>query len=76
MAVFFNAMKVSDYDTWIVRVENEYLVAVAYVDTGMCRLSGSPYEALRFQDGADASMVARRAGGNAIRFNPITGRVG
>lgn len=69
-------MKVNDYDTWIIRFGKVYLVAVAYEDTGMCRFSESIYNAARFSDWNDANMIARRTGGEIMRFNPVTGVIG
>lgn len=68
-------MKVSDYDTYIVQYGKVYLVAVAYEDTKMCRLSNSPYDALTFDDVYDAKRVAGITRGSVASFNPITGRV-
>lgn len=69
-------MRVEDYDGWIIRVGSVYLVGIPYEDTGMCRLSNSPYEAARFDDVTVAVRLAKMANGNAVRFNPISGRVG
>ena len=69
-------MNISDYDGWIVKVGSVFLVAVAYEDTGMCRLSESPYNALKFDDREQARMIARRAGGTAVMFNPVSGVTG
>lgn len=69
-------MKIEEYDSWIVQVGEVYLVGMPYERTGMCRLSNSRYEALRFDDAAVASRIAHMAGGRAVRFNPISGRVG
>ena len=69
-------MDVHDYDFWLVKVGNEYLVAVAYEDTRMCRWSISPFDALRFVDVNDAIRIAQSAGGQIVKFNSITGRFG
>lgn len=68
-------MKVSDYDTYVIRYGNVYLVAVAYEDTKICRFSDSPYDALPFDDVYEAKRVASRTGGSAVRFNPVTGKI-
>ena len=66
-------MDIHDYDYWLVRVNNEYLVAVAYEDTRMCRWSTSPFDALPFKNVNDAIRIAQTAGGKIVRFNRITG---
>lgn len=68
-------MNVHDFDAWLVKTNGLYLVAVAYEDTHMCRWSDSPFDALRFEDVNDAIRIARTAGGQIVRFNPITGKI-
>ena len=68
-------MNVKQYDAWIVQVENQYLVAVAYKDTNMCRWSTSPFDAAQIEDINAALTIAKAAGGHIVRFNPITGNV-
>lgn len=68
-------MRIDDFNVYIVRLGNVYLVAMAYEDTGMCRLSESPYNALQFHDRADARKIAVMSGGQDVMFNPLTGRV-
>jgi len=68
-------MDISKYDVWLVRVGQEYLVAVAYDDTKMCRWSNSPFDALQITDINSAMIVARAAKGTVVRFNTITGKL-
>lgn len=70
-----NTMDINNYGGWIVFLDGEYLVAVAYEDTKYCRWSNSPYSAAFFTDVNDAINVARRVGGQIRRFNPIKGVV-
>ena len=69
-------MDVKNYGGWIVRSEGEYLIAVAYSDTRLCRWSNSPFNAAFFTRMDDAVRVAQKVGGEVLRFNPITGVVG
>ena len=69
-------MDMNAYDVWIVRFGTVFLVALAYEDTKMCRFSESKYDAAQFADINDAIWVAQRSGGEVVRFNPITGRIG
>ena len=69
-------MDVSVYDRWVIQFGNVYLVAVAYEDTKMCRLSDSPYDAATIDVYEDAMDFARHVGGKAVKFNPVTGVVG
>ena len=68
-------MDISTFDVWIVRFGTVFLVAVAYEDTKMCRFSESKYDAVQFTDMNDAIWVAKRSGGEVVRFNPITGKI-
>ena len=68
-------MKVSDYDTHLIRYGSVYLASVAYEDTGMCRLSENKYDAVRIPDRSDAERIASASGGEVVKFNPITGSV-
>ena len=68
-------MDFNNYGGWIVYANGEYLVAVAYTDTKLCRWSVSPYDAAFFPDKQDAERVALKVGGSIKRFNPITGKV-
>lgn len=67
-------MKITDYDVNIIKVNNEYLVAIPYEDTKVCRMSISPYDALPINDSVIANKIARKAGGTVVVFNQITGR--
>jgi len=69
-------MDVNSFNGWIVCVNGQYLVAVAYEDTRMCRWSSSPFDALLFDDVNDAVRIANPSGGYVRRFNPVTGRIG
>ena len=69
-------MKVEDYDAWVIRVGTVFLVGMPYTDTGMCRLSNSPYDAVKIKDECVAQRLAKLAGGEAVEFNPAIGRVG
>ena len=68
-------MDVSEYDVWLVQVGQDYLVAVAYEDTKMCRWSNSPFDALHIDDINSAMRIAKAAKGTVVRFNTITGRI-
>jgi len=68
-------MDVSIYDGWIIFAHGEYLVAVAYEDTRMCRWSTSPFDALLIHDVNEALRIAQIARGKIHKFNPITGRI-
>ena len=68
-------MDVNNYGGWVVFADGEYLVAVAYEDTKLCRWSTSPFSAAFFTDSNDALQVALKVGGQIRRFNPITGVV-
>lgn len=67
-------MNIKEYDVYIVQIKNVFLVGIPYEDTGVCRLSDSPYDAARFSSRSDARMIARMAGGTEVLFNPITGK--
>lgn len=64
---------IDSYNVWLVRVDTEYLVAVAYEDTKMCRWSRSPFDALQIKDLNSALEIAKAAKGTVVRFNTITG---
>lgn len=66
-------MGVDDYRTWIVRVGGQYLVAVPYRDTKVCRMSNSPYDAAPIENAEDAEALAGVMRGVAVQFNPVTG---
>jgi len=68
-------MKVSEYDSWIIQVGGVFLVGMPYEDTMMCRLSNSPYDAVPIEEQCVAERLARMAGGQAVKWNPVTGRV-
>ena len=69
-------MSIKEFDTYVIRLGNVYLVARPYEDSNVCRLSESVYDALQIGDERSAAMAAHRCGGVAVRFNPITGVVG
>ena len=68
-------MTKDDCWTWIVRRDNEYVVALVLYEGGhrKLRCSTSPYDAAPM-GAAEAAILARRIGGWAVRFNPITGQ--
>ena len=67
-------MKTEECWTWIVKLENEYVVALVLYEGGFKKLrcSTSPYDAAPLE-AAQAAILARRVGGSAVHFNPITG---
>jgi nitrous oxide reductase accessory protein NosL len=68
-------MDVKEYDSWIIRYGTVYLVGMPYEDTGMCRLSNSPWDAVPISDEHAARRLARMSGGEAVTWNPVTGRI-
>jgi hypothetical protein len=73
--VTIKAMDIKEYDSWIIRYGTVYLVGVPYEDTGMCRLSNSPYDAAQITEEHVARKLARLSGGEAVIWNPVTGRI-
>lgn len=68
-------MSVEEYDTHVIQIGNVYLVAVAYEDTKVCRLSENIYDGIRVPEEEVARKLARMVSGKAVKFNPVTGKV-
>lgn len=68
-------MKASDFDVFIVKRRNEYLVALPYSDTLFLRWSTSPYDSCPIHRKRIAERVADRVGGEVVQFNPLLGVV-
>lgn len=68
-------MDVNNFNGFVVWRKGEYLMAVAYTDTKVCRWTSSPFNAAFFTDVNSAVRVAMRTGSQIRRFNPITGKV-
>lgn len=68
-------MDVKRMDRWVVYMDGQYLIAMAYTDTKLCRWSNSPFNAAMFERIEDAQKLAGKVCGNVRKFNPITGVV-
>ena len=62
-----------DYDGFVVRRGNEYLVAVPYDTAMFIRWSTSPWEGYHFHRRRIAKRVADRVGGDVCFFNQVSG---
>lgn len=60
---------------YIIKNLNEYLVAVPYKDTLVKRWSISPYDGCMIYSIENAIRVAKKVGGEVVRFNPINGQM-
>ena len=64
-----------DCSGFLVRKKNEYLVAIPYTDTLVPRWSVSRYDGCVISGEKNARRVAKRVGGDIVRFDPVSGRI-
>lgn len=62
-------------EKYLVRVENEYLVAHPYFGSTFTRFSISPYDGYPFEDFTVACIFAHMFGGSVMKHNRATGKL-
>lgn len=65
----------NDLSCWVVRKNRQYLVALSEMCGFKPKYSPHVYDAAQIENANDARRVADKVGGNAHRFNPLTGEV-
>ena len=65
----------TDLSCWVVRKNRQYLVAIPEMLGAKPKYSPNAYDAAQIKNPNDARRVADKVGGNAHRFDPLTGEV-
>ena len=70
-----NLEKARERDMWIVRKDRQYLLSIVHPSAAVAQWTQYYFDCWRTHFRAEATMVAKKVGGEVVRFNPILGKV-